>query len=244
MSFDSAPERPRDIWLHTIRGYIVALRVPNKPYPVLPGIDRCGLPGTGLARAVYEQTGLVIAGPVCVDGGQRHQVKVYDSEVLAGSLRASLHGTPELVHPSEFKMSPEVDDLGALLIESDPPALSYAEVSVRPEDLMIGDRTALLITGVRVESTDNGPVVSVQYENFVQATLGADDQPTPGAFGDEAAAPADAGEAKDATRSDSRRGKPAAIGDPARASRVWTPVNGGAGLRVYRLGGSLLGPST
>ena len=242
MSFDSVPESPRDIWLHTIHGYIVALRVPNKPYPILPGIDRRGLPGAGLVRAIYEQTGLVVAHCTTIDN-PRCGSWLFDSEVLAGSLRASTHGVPELVHPDEFKLSPEAEWLENLL-DPNPRPLSYVEVSVRPEDLMPSDRTTLLVSGVRIEYTNSGgPLVGVQYENFVQATLGADDQATPGAFGDEVAAPTD-GEVKDATRSDARRGKPAAIGDPARASRVWTPINGGAGLRIYRLGGSLLGPST
>ncbi len=232
MSFDSAPEHPRDVWLHTVRGWIIALRRPDKPYPVLPSCQHRR--ATDLVRAVYEQTGLVIETPSLI---RRHvaEAMVYDSEVLAGSLRPSSTGTPVLVHPSEFACSPDIDIVRSVLGTTNPGPLKVSAVSVRPEDVMVGDRRELEVSGVRLELTDNGPTVALRYESYAQATLGADDE----LHGDDTPP-------VDPDADEKSRGKKSAprIGDTA-LGQVWTPpMRSVAGLRVYRLGGDLRGEST
>lgn len=237
MSFDSVPEVVRDVWLHTVKGWVVALRVPGKPFPMLPGCDRRGgVPGAGLVRAVYEQTGLVITAA----GGELYKhvttSAAFDSEVVAGSLRASSAGVPTLVHPREFTGSMEALWLEEFGVDLDPEPLRLEKIAVRPEDIMPGDRTNLVVSGFRYEQTSTGALVFLQYESFAQSTLGADDE----LFGDDTTTP----KQEDDTKAQGRKGSQR-IGDAA-LGRAWSiPLElGGAGMLVYRLGGSLLGAST
>lgn len=230
MTFDSDPGGSRCVWLHTVGGWVVGLRPRNKPYPVLPSVSGSA---EGIVRAVFEQTGLVVAAPPAATA-QAGGDMVVDSDILAGSLRPSSAGRPELIHPSEFKCSPDGELVEAHIQDLEPPPLKVAAVGVRVEDVMIGDRTGLPIIGVRLEITGEGTQVEYCYDNLAQGTLGKDDE----LYGDEPTVPEE---------EDTRRGKRSGgrIGDATLGS-AWAPARhlDGAGVQVYRLGGDMRGPST
>lgn len=226
MTFDSEPATPapRIRLLHTHRGHILGVRVPGKPYPVLPSAAPSGLHSdvNCLARATFEQTGLVVQ----IAAGGSYMDVFGGSVILGGVLRPSAG----FFHPSEFATSPDRDFIGGM--DYVVPPLTFEQVSLYPHEVSPGDRYLFPIVGTRYERTIDGDEgVSFCYESYAEVALGRDDS-----F------------ASDDAADDESEGLPKKRGvverDP-RLGHMWgSPHKLNARLLVQRLGGDFRGPST
>lgn len=179
--FDPEPATPapRVRLLHTHRGHILGLRVPGKPYLVLPSAPceptEQDSDAVTLAAAVFASTGLVVSissGYYGSPGTRLHD----EATIVGGTLRPSAG----FFHPREWAGSPDADHLGALLT-SDPPSLALEQVRVYPHEVVPGDLYNFPIVGTRYERSAQGDeTVTFQYENYSGAALGKDD-----AFGED-----------------------------------------------------------
>ena len=229
MIFDSEPATPapRIRLLHTHRGHILGVRVPGKPYPVLPSAPMPGNIHTVvdcITRAIFEQTGLV----VCVaEEGVYSDASGFlfgAAVVLGGALRPAAG----FFHPSEFATSPDIDFIKDIIgLQDDLEPLKYEQVSLYPHEVSPGDLYLFPIVGTRYERTIDGDEgVSFCYENIAEGTLGRDD------------------EHDDEEDADNRRPRKVVERD-TRLGRVWyAPHKLNVRLIVHRLGGDFRGPST
>ena len=232
MSFDPEPAipAPRVRLLHTHRGHILGLRVPGKPYLVLPSApihDSVNdLIALLLEREVY-QTGLFVDAQWSKPDG-RHGFVVTKTHILGGTLRPNAG----FFHPREWAGSPDADHLGALLT-SDPAPLALEQVRVYPHEVVPGDVYNFPIVSTRYERNAHGEEsVTFQYENYSGAALGKDD-----AFGE------DGEEAPEQEGAGGRRRK-VTERNTALGCAWGSPHDLRAQILVYRLGGDYRGEST
>lgn len=231
MSFDPEPAipAPRVRLLHTHRGHILGLRVPGKPYLVLPSApmraDEDPMDAT-LTRDVYTQAGVVVSLRGWV---QKQGDYICSTEsILGGTLRPNAG----FFHPREWAGSPDADHLGALLT-SDPAPLALEQVRVYPHEVVPGDVYNFPIVSTRYERNAHGEEsVTFQYENYSGAALGKDD-----AFGE------DGEEAPEQEGAGGRRRK-VTERNTALGCAWGSPHDLRAQILVYRLGGDYRGEST
>ena len=234
MSFDPEPATPapRVRLLHTHRGHILGLRVPGKPYLVLPsapiiagGTD----PIDALTREVFMLSGLVVR----VHGSRLHDVKSVD--ILCGTadiIGGTLLPNAGFFHPREWTCSPDFEWVEHI-IDTDPPPLTLEQVRVYPHEVVPGDIYNFPIVAVRYERNAHGEEsVTFQYENYSGAALGKDD-----AFGE------DGEEAPEQEGAGGRRRK-VTERNTALGCAWGSPHDLKAQILVYRLGGDYRGEST
>lgn len=259
MTFDSEPASPapRIRLLHTHRGHILGVRVPGKPYPVLPSAPLVwwrGMPHNsaeaarislralrGLTSAITEQTGLFFypaddvgtwAYPEFFGDGQDDLFEPDGSMLYRGGLTLAggvLRPQAGFFHPSEWRSSIDAERVRCLSSDVEP--LKYEQVSLYPHEVSPGDRYLFPIVGTRYERTIDGDEgVSFCYESYAEVALGRDDS-----F------------ASDDAADDESEGRPkrGVVERDPRLGRVWgSPHKLNARLLVQRLGGDFRGPST
>lgn len=242
MSFDPEPATPapRLRLIHTHRGHILGLRVPGKPYLVLPSCpaesSEQGSDPEDLARAVLTQTGLSVAVEPEYYGARgpdspRDRTHI-ESIILGGVLRSAAG----FFAASMWRDSPDAD-LIAQFVGGEGGAvapLTYEQIRVYPHEVMPGDIYNFPITGTRFERTSDGEeTVTFRYESYADAGLGRDD-----AYG------ADGVEEEDG-KTETKRNTKATKERETRLGHTWgQPHDLRAQILVHRLGGDFRGRST
>lgn len=232
--FDPEPTTPapRVRLLHTHRGHILGLRVPGKPYLVLPSAAitegaRAGDPLDRLAAEAFTRAGLVV-NTLEWSAAASGDFLCYNAEIIGGTLRPNAG----FFHPREWAGSPDADHLGALLT-SDPAPLALEQVRVYPHEVVPGDIYNFPIVSTRYERNAHGEEsVTFQYENYSGAALGKDD-----AFGEDG---------EEAPEEDGRGGRKRKMTERnTTLGCAWgSPHDLRAQILVYRLGGDYRGEST
>lgn len=232
--FDPEPTTPapRVRLLHTHRGHILGLRVPGKPYLVLPSapiIAGVTDPISAMARAVFQQTGLVMdVGGWVGNPDLSSDLRCENETILGGTLRPNAG----FFHPREWEGSPDTEHIGSLGI-ADPDEFTLEQVRVYPHEVVPGDIYNFPIVSTRYERNAHGEEsVTFQYENYSGAALGKDD-----AFGEDG---------EEAPEEDGRGGRKRKVTERNTAlGRAWgSPHDLRAQILVYRLGGDYRGEST
>lgn len=233
MSFDPEPAipAPRVRLLHTHRGHILGLRVPGKPYLVLPSAPceptEQDSDTVTLAAAVHASTGLVVS--ICPGYYGSPGTRLHDEATIMGG---TMRPNAGFFHPREWEGSPDTDHIGSLGI-ADPDEFTLEQVRMYPHEVVPGDIYNFPIMSTRYERNAHGEEsVTFQYENYSGAALGKDD-----AFGE------DGEEAPEREGAGGRRRK-ATERNTALGCAWGSPHDLRAQILVYRLGGDYRGEST
>ena len=243
MTFDPDPvvPAPRLRLIHTHRGHILGLRVPGKPYLVLPSApaesSEQGSDPEDLARAVLTQTGLAVViepeyyGPYAPDYPlDRTHI---EAVILGGVLRSGAG----FFHPEMWRDSPDADLIARFVVGvvgTPVEPLTYEVTRLYPHEVMPGDIYNFPITGTRFERTSDGEeTVTFRYESYADAGLGRDD-----AYGVD-------GVEEDSDKPEAKRGKKQAKERETRLGHTWgQPHDLRVQILVHRLGGDFRGRST